>query len=207
MDNGYMTAGGRADFTLEEKKSVFIGDVCPVAREEEAISFIEEIRKKYPDARHHVYAYLLREGAKNRYSDDKEPQGTAGMPVLEAIRKGGYTDTVIVVTRYFGGILLGTGGLARAYSAAACGALAAAGKKVYREKTAFTLLLSYADYNRLLPELAKRGIALGETSFGTEVRLSLSVPQTEGDALCLLATEVTGGRAVITKGETCFSAD
>ena len=207
MDNGYTTVAARADFTLEEKKSVFIGAVCPVVHEEEAIAFIEEIRKKYPDAKHHVYAYLLRENAKNRYSDDKEPLGTAGMPVLEAIRKGGYTDTVLVVTRYFGGVLLGTGGLARAYTAAAAGALAAAGRKIYREKTVYRLSLSYGDYNRLVPELARHGYAPRDTSFDTGVVLSVSVPGEEGEAFSHLVTEVTGGKAEIVRGKTGFSAD
>ena len=115
---------GHAEIT--EKKSVFIGQAMPVNTEADAIAFVNSVKKHYPDARHHVYAYVLRENSSMRFTDDGEPQGTAGMPVLDAIRKNGCTDVVIVVTRYFGGTLLGTGGLVRAYTAAAIGALESA---------------------------------------------------------------------------------
>ena len=98
----------------------------PVSCESDALDFLNKVKKEYPDARHHVYAYVLRENSIMRYSDDREPQGTAGMPVLDAIRKNGCTDVVIVVTRYFGGTLLGTGGLVHAYGSSAVGALEAA---------------------------------------------------------------------------------
>ena len=122
----YTTLKEYGTYTYEEKKSVFIGECMPVKTEEEALSFINNIKKKYSDARHHVYAYVLRENSVMRFTDDHEPQGTAGMPVLDIIRKNCCTDVVIVVTRYFGGTLLGTGGLVRAYTAAALGALEAA---------------------------------------------------------------------------------
>ena len=115
MDS-YITLG---QYSAEEyivKKSRFIGYAKPVKTEQDAISFIEEIRKKHWDATHNVYAYALREGSIKRFSDDGEPQGTAGMPVLNVITQEGITDCVVVVTRYFGGILLGGGGLVRAYS-------------------------------------------------------------------------------------------
>ena len=134
----YSSLGKEASATYIEKKSEFIGYAAPVSTEEEAIAFIEKIRKKHADARHNVYAYLLRNGT-TRYSDAGEPQGTAGIPTLEVIRKGGFCDAVIVVTRYFGGILLGAGGLVRAYTAAAKLACEAAGIVTYTERTAFTL--------------------------------------------------------------------
>ena len=115
---GYITIKKPSSFEYEDRKSVFIGQAMPVSTEKEALAFIESVRKRYPDARHHVYAYVLRENSIMRFTDDREPQGTAGMPVLDIIRKRGCTDTVIVVTRYFGGILLGTGGLVKAYSSA-----------------------------------------------------------------------------------------
>ena len=96
----YTTLAGYGDATYEEKKSLFIGEAAPVTTEAEALAFLASVKAKYPDARHHVYAYLLREGTKNRYSDDHEPQGTAGIPVLDVLRKGGITDAVVVVTRY-----------------------------------------------------------------------------------------------------------
>ena len=96
---GYTTIKNRSYFEYEDRKSVFIGEAMPVSTEREALDFIESIKKKYSDARHHVYAYVLRENFTTRFSDDREPQGTAGMPVLDVIRKNGCTDTVIVVTR------------------------------------------------------------------------------------------------------------
>ena len=99
---GYTTIKKVSHFEYEDRKSVFIGNAAPVSSEEEALNFLESVRKKYSDARHHVYAYVLRDNSIMRFSDDHEPQGTAGMPVLDVIRKNGVTDAVIVVTRYFG---------------------------------------------------------------------------------------------------------
>ena len=115
----YVTIGKEGSATLVEKKSEFIGYAAHVENESEALDFIAKIKHRHSDARHNVYAYVLKKNNIMRYSDDGEPQGTAGMPVLDVIRKTGFTDAVIVVTRYFGGILLGTGGLVRAYSASA----------------------------------------------------------------------------------------
>lgn len=115
----YLTIKNTASFKFEEKKSIFIGHVKRAETEEEAKAFIQEIKSRYRDARHNCYAYIIGENmGVQRYSDDGEPQGTAGIPILEIIKKNGITDAVVVVTRYFGGILLGTGGLVRAYSKA-----------------------------------------------------------------------------------------
>ena len=103
---------------MTERRSVFLGYASPVTTEEEALEFVAKIKKRHSDATHNVYAYILR-GSISRFSDDGEPHGTAGLPVLEVLRKEDVTDAVIVVTRYFGGILLGAGGLVRAYSASA----------------------------------------------------------------------------------------
>ena len=115
---------GVAEFV--EKKSVFIGHACPVSSEEEALVYVKKKKSEYADARHNVWAYLQKGEIVARYSDDGEPQGTAGVPVLDTIRKTGVSDAVVVVTRYFGGILLGAGGLVRAYSHTARLALDAA---------------------------------------------------------------------------------
>lgn len=120
----YYTIKDEASFQFEEKKSIFISNIKRVYTEEEAKEFIQRIKNQYKDARHNVYAYSLGEKMNiQRYSDDGEPQGTAGIPMLEVIKKSGITDVAIVVTRYFGGILLGTGGLARAYSKGASSAI------------------------------------------------------------------------------------
>lgn len=191
----YTTAAGYAEFRYEDRKSVFIGEALPVEKEEEALAFIEKVRGRFPDARHHVYAYLLRDGNKNRYSDDHEPQGSAGMPVLDVIRKNGCTDTVIVVTRYFGGILLGAGGLVRAYTAAAAGALAAAGSVTYRPFSRFWAEFSYADHGKLATGWDE-GVKILESEYGDRVRLSLAVPEENADALMKKLTDMTSGRAV-----------
>ncbi|CAM2781404.1 YigZ family protein [Hathewaya histolytica] len=124
----YFTIKSKANSEFQEKKSIFIGHVKRVNSEEEAKQFIEEIKEKYKDARHNVYAYIIGENMGiQRYSDDGEPKGTGGIPILEVIKKNNITDTVVVVTRYFGGILLGASGLTRAYSKAAVNAIKEAG--------------------------------------------------------------------------------
>ena len=119
----YITIKGRAEARFEEKKSVFIGYVCHVESEEEALAFVKEIKEKHKDATHNCYGYVMKGGILCRYSDDGEPQGTAGKPILDMLVKSGVDDVCVVVTRYFGGTLLGTGGLVRAYTSAALGAL------------------------------------------------------------------------------------
>ena len=148
MDS-YITIKEYATFTFEDRKSIFIGHAKPVKRESEAIEFIGAVKKKYPDARHWVYAYVLRENSTMRYSDDREPQGTAGMPVLDVIRKNGCSDVVIVVVRYFGGTLLGTGGLVHAYTAAALGALKGGEIVEFNMFTKIKLEVGYSDYQKL----------------------------------------------------------
>ena len=111
----YRTVAAPAQDEFTEKKSRFIGFIAPVTTEQEAAEFVEEIRARHREARHHCYAYLLRQGNLSRFSDDGEPSGTAGRPILEVLQREELTDVCVVVVRYFGGILLGTGGLARAY--------------------------------------------------------------------------------------------
>ncbi|MBQ7128700.1 MAG: YigZ family protein [Clostridia bacterium] len=145
----YFTVEKESEFTLTEKKSRFIGYIKPCESETQAVEFINLIKKKHSDAKHNVYAYVLRENNKQRYSDDGEPQGTAGLPVLEVLTKRGITDVCVVVTRYFGGILLGTGGLTRAYSAAGKGAVENSGVKLMTECNRVELSCDYSFYNTL----------------------------------------------------------
>ena len=128
-----VTLASNVSCEMEERKSIFIGHAAPVRSEEEARMFIEAKRKEYHDATHNVYAYMLNGGAIARYYDDGEPQGTAGMPVLNVLKMSGACDLCVVVTRYFGGILLGAGGLVRAYGAAAKNAVDAAGLAVFEQ--------------------------------------------------------------------------
>lgn len=147
----YTTVKQFAESYFEDRHSKFLGFCAPVSTEAEAIEFVASVKRKYPDARHWVYAYVLRENNTMRYTDDREPQGTAGMPVLDAIRKNGCTDTVIVVVRYFGGVLLGTGGLVHAYSDAALSALRAAKIITYSMYSTLSITVSYSDYQKMLP--------------------------------------------------------
>lgn len=190
----YITVKQYGSFEYEDRKSVFIGEAMPVATEAEAVAFIEGIKKKYPDARHHVYAYVLRDNSIMRFSDDREPQGTAGMPVLDAIRKNGCTDTVIVVTRYFGGTLLGTGGLVRAYTAAAIGALKNAEIIEYDVYTELSITVSYPDYQKLAPIFTKHGFRTADSRFAVEVEIYGSVKSTVLTDLVDELIQVTGGR-------------
>lgn len=194
-----ITLGKTASAEYTEKKSVFIASVSPVESEEEAIEFIREIKKKYSDAKHNVYAYQLGGGRISRYSDDGEPQGTAGIPVLDIINKGGFTDAVIVVTRYFGGILLGAGGLVRAYSTAAKMGVDAAGIVTYRQYKAFSVMCSYSDHGKLAPILSDDSLINDGIEFGSSVTITLAIPEERFSDYAEKVTEATSGRAVITE--------
>lgn len=193
MDS-YITIKESSYFEYEDRKSVFIGQACPVSTEEDAIAFIDSVKKRYPDARHHVYAYVLRENSAMRFTDDHEPAGTAGMPVLDAIRKNGCTDTVIVVTRYFGGTLLGTGGLVRAYTAAAIGALEEAQIIRYDIYSTIKFSVSYSDYGKITSTLSDCGFRTEDTIYDTGVTLYGRVIKSDLDKLKASLTELTAGR-------------
>ncbi|MBO5945108.1 MAG: YigZ family protein [Clostridia bacterium] len=200
----YTTVRGEGVFEYEEKKSVFIGTCVPVSTEERALEFLAFIKRKYPDARHHVYAYVLRENSIMRFSDDREPQGTAGMPVLDAIRKRGCTDVAIVVIRYFGGTLLGTGGLVRAYSAAAVGALEAAEIITYDIYAPINVTLSYSDYQKLTPILSDYGYRITDTEYSDLVTVKGRVKACDSERFVKEITESTSGRAQIEILEEIF---
>lgn len=201
---GYITVRNSSVFTIVEKKSEFIGYCAPVKTETEAIAFVNLIKKKHSDARHNCYAYMLREGFASRYSDDGEPHGTAGLPILDAIRKAGITDVAVVVTRYFGGILLGTGGLVRAYTAAAVGAIKEAG---VAEVGSFALLqvkANYSDYQKIMPLVSAVNARVEDSDFGTDVLMTLMVRDTLVSRFIDDLTETTNGRVAATKvGEKC----
>lgn len=200
----YTTLGGYGSYEYEEKKSVFIGECAPVKSEDEAISFINNIKKKYPDARHHVYAYILRENSIMRYSDDHEPQGTAGMPVLDSMRKRGCVDAVAVVTRYFGGTLLGTGGLVRAYTEAAAGAIGAAGVITFTTYMKCNIEVNYSDYQKIQSILSEMQFRTEDTDFRENVTIRGRVLQPKADALLSALLEQTGGRAVCSATEEVY---
>lgn len=194
---GYTTVEHPSHFEYEDRKSVFIGEAHPVSSEAEALDFIAKVKKKYSDARHHVYAYVLRENSIMRFSDDREPQGTAGMPVLDAIRKNGCTDTVIVVTRYFGGTLLGTGGLVRAYSSAAIGALREANIITYAIYSMLKLTVNYSDYQKIMPILSENDFRCEDANFSDSVIILGKIKKSSTDSFSKKLTEITSGRCDI----------
>ena len=191
----FRTVARNSEEVLEEKRSEFIAAGRRVSTEEEAMEFVKARKKLHPDARHTVFAYLLRKGA-TRYSDDSEPQGTAGLPTLEAIRRAGVEDVVVVTTRYFGGILLGAGGLTRAYAGAAHLALTAAGVAEYVPFADYLLDCTYADHPKIENELSRMGITDWQSDFSDRVALRVGLPVEQSDQLCRRIVELTAGRCV-----------
>lgn len=194
----YLTFEKEGVARLEVKKSEFIGYAAHVTTEAEARAFVERIRKQHADARHHVYAYTLAENNILRYSDDGEPQGTGGLPVLEVLRKQGLSDGVIVVTRYFGGILLGTGGLTRAYSAAAVAAADNAGIASFVPYDIFRLSLSYPLFQRLPALFKPFRIHRDGEEYDDKVTVTLAVDAEQTAALLEALSELGGGAVTVT---------
>ncbi len=200
----YKTLLHAGEGRYEEKKSVFYGFAFPVSSEDEVRRHVDAVRARFPDARHHCYAYLLREGNLTRYSDDGEPQGTAGMPMLDLLRKSGIDDALLVVVRYFGGTLLGTGGLVRAYTAAARAAVEDGGIAVAERAVGFTVSLAYSDYERVSLLLEKKGATLLSSDYGERVLVSCRIREELYPSAASEICEATSARAVITEGETAF---
>lgn len=189
-----------------EKRSRFIANVCPVKNEEEAILFVNQMKQKYWDAKHNVYAYIIQKNNIMRYSDDGEPGGTAGLPVLEILKREGLTDTVVVVTRYFGGILLGTGGLVHAYSKSAKLGIENSGIK---EMVMCRRLLAECDYNfagKVQYEVSGfKGAVTGNIEYGENVLVTIYVPSESAEKLEAHLIDKTNGNVKIKNtGEEFF---
>ena len=182
-----------------EKKSVFVGTARPAQNEAAALDFIGQMRKKHVGASHNAYAYIAREQNITRFSDDGEPSSTAGLPILSVLQKSGLTDLAVVVTRYFGGILLGAGGLVRAYSRAARLAIDAAGIALYENFTEFEVVCAYQDYDRLLKFSQSEEIAADGAVFEENIVLSYAAECGRFEKICADITNLTDGRAKITK--------
>lgn len=178
MENDYLTLKKEAEAEFTEKRSRFIGYCKPVATEQEAIDFINQIRQKHRDARHNVYAYIVNDNGNlsQRYSDDGEPQGTGGMPVLDVLAKKGITNACIVVTRYFGGILLGVPGLVRAYGKAASKAVEEAGILEVIKCHEIVVTMPYNLYDKVNNYFQKRELAAKDSQFGEDVTIKFDVP-------------------------------
>ncbi len=194
----YFTIERPASSSFTEKKSEFIGYIAPVKTNDEAVAFINQIKAMHRKARHNVYAYILREDNISRYSDDGEPQGTAGIPVLEVLQKRGLTDVCLVVTRYFGGILLGGGGLLRAYSHAASIACDAAHIMDMRLCRRLKIETDYNLYGKISYILPNFNIITVNSDFADTVTLEILVMSERLDALKKELTEVTNGSANVT---------
>lgn len=167
----YLTVSGESCGEYTEKRSRFIATLRRCENEKQATDFLAEMCSKYWDARHNVSAFVLNENSIKRFSDDGEPHGTAGKPVLEVIEGAGLTDTAVVVTRYFGGVLLGTGGLVRAYSAAAKAAVDAAEKVMMTPCAVYYTVCPYSDHARIINLIERRGGTVQNTDFGAEIKL------------------------------------
>ncbi len=204
MLTDYKTISCEASPEFVERRSRFIGYVKPVTTEKEALDFINSIRQKHWDATHNVYAYVLREQNTCRYSDDNEPQGTAGMPVLDVIRKSGLTDICIVVTRYFGGILLGGGGLVRAYSHSASLAVEAAEPVMMCSSYNCTLDCTYNQYGKLNSLIPENDGIITDSDFSDVVKIFFHIPVSKLNSLSKLVTDATSGTVSINVEDECF---
>ncbi len=173
----YRTIEKYASDEFVVKHSRFIGHIKPVTTQDEAVEFINEIKSKHWDATHNVYAYILRDGQTQRYSDDGEPQGTAGIPVLNVLQKELLTDCAAVVTRYFGGILLGTGGLVRAYSQSAKLAADAGGIITMGLCVVLNICCDYNFYGRLPSLISENGGIIESTDFADNVAVTFRMPE------------------------------
>ena len=197
----YYIPTGHSQTELVEKRSRFIGQVWRVSSEEEARRRIEETKKQHYDARHNCWCYLIRDGAV-RYSDDGEPQGTAGQPMLNVFQREGVENVCCVVTRYFGGVLLGAGGLVRAYTQSAKDALDAAGVSVVRRWVAMEVPCTYAQFEGMRREVAAFSGVVEQVDYGADVVLSCLLPEERSAEFAAHVLDVTAGAVeVLEAGE------
>lgn len=192
-----ITLKSKAEASFTEKRSEFIGFAAPCRDEDEALEMIRAIRKQHSAARHHVYAYTFLENHITRYSDDGEPQGTGGLPVLDVMQKQKISDACVVVTRYFGGILLGTGGLTRAYAHAASLAVSAAGIEICEDFRVYRILCDYAAYQKLLSSLKMFGAIVDASDFSADVSLQVAVPYRRSEDFEKAVGDLTCGNALL----------
>ncbi|MCH5303458.1 MAG: YigZ family protein [Ruminococcus sp.] len=197
MNDSYKTVKTSASDEFVKKRSRFIGYAKPVKTEADALEFINKIKKEHWDARHNCYAYSLREGSIKRYSDDGEPQGTAGVPMLDVLNKSGIVDAVVVVTRYFGGVLLGTGGLVRAYSQAAKIALDAANVITMSICSECIIRCSYNRYGKLNTLIMNKNGVVDDITFSDNVTLSFHIPVENIPSLKKELADATAGEVEI----------
>ena len=187
--------GGAAEYAVQ--RSRFIADTAAVKDEETAQAFLQEIKKKYYDARHHCYGWILEGGRRKKSGDDGEPSGTAGAPILAALERQGITDGLIVVTRYFGGIKLGTGGLARAYAHAAAQGLAASTLAELQTLRRVAVTVAYPLFSPLENWLQKNEIRVADKSYAENVTLTLYLTPDATETVKKAVAELTAGQACL----------
>ncbi len=203
-DLEYKTVSGYASAEIIEKKSKFIGYISPADTEEAAWQFLEFIRQKHRDATHNVYAYILNENNINKFSDDGEPAKTAGAPVLDVISGEGLTNVIIVVTRYFGGTLLGTGGLVKAYKQAAKAALDNTKIVIMTESVQAHMNLPYNLWGRIEKELELRGCITEKVDFSEDISVSFICKKCGFDAVKNSIADISGGNVVPQEIDTLY---
>lgn len=194
MAEEYISLREEAETELEIKRSVFIGNARPVTSAEEAEEFIREVRSRHEDARHVCFAYVLRSGGVSKYSDDGEPQGTAGVPMLEVLKKNGLCDTAVTVTRYFGGILLGAAGLVRAYTNSCAMAIEKGGICKYGVFARLRLYASFKDYPKAEYELRRIGARLDAPIFASDVELTFYIENEKADSVISRLADMSAAR-------------
>lgn len=205
MTESYINLLRGGEGEIVEKKSRFIGQIKPVTSEEEAYAFIEEIKKKHYDARHNCFAFSV--GADMpllRFSDDGEPQGTAGKPILEVITSSGIHNICIVVTRYFGGTLLGTGGLVRAYTDASKAALANCETKIIELLIPTEIKTNYTDMGKIQYILGNHDVKILDTVYADDVLMKINLKKIEADGIIKEITDATSARAGIETFDEVF---
>ena len=208
MLKNYRTVYQGGEGEIVEKKSRFIATVIPAAEEEEALAFIEAMNKKYWNATHNCFAYVI--GERNeiqRCSDDGEPSGTAGKPMLDVLLGEELHNTAVVVTRYFGGTLLGTGGLVRAYSSAVKAGLASSVIITKKQGIKLEIITEYTGLGKIQYILAEKGMTVLDTPYTDKVEMTVLVPAWELEGLKAAIMEGTNGRVRMEEGETCYYAE
>ena len=201
--SGFRVPSGPGEAELTEKRSRFLGHLRPIRDEEEARAFIQDMKKQYHDARHNCWCWRIGNDLE-RFSDDGEPQGSAGKPMLEVFRREEVTNLVCVVTRYFGGVLLGTGGLSRAYGGAAKEALLNAGTRVISEWTPVRFACPYALLERCKGSVALLGGEVSGLDYGEAVQIEALLPAGEADQLSSALTELSGGAILMETDENIW---
>lgn len=197
LEKPYITIRKDSEVRFVEKKSEFIGRAFYVENEEACTNILSKIRKQHYDATHNCFGYILgRSFDIQRSSDDGEPSGTAGLPILEVLRKGHVTNTLIVVTRYFGGILLGSGGLIRAYSQSAGDAIRESGLVRIAPSIVYGLHIEYSYLEKMKYELGKQGFTILDIEFSEIARIKITSPENSAGNPAALLSEITGGTGI-----------